>query len=421
MRVTRRLGAMENPVQSLTARYKIYPVAVVLGTGVGALSAAFLWAILTLKDFIWRQHGHSEKALLVFGVCAVGGVLVGLLNQTAERKRALAHDLDEALHDAAELAQNAPPSSLVIAGRALLGVVSLGFGGPLGPEAPILAAVTQLSARLAAVLRISRAQAVHLSMSGALGALFAAPLATVGIDDVQEDRQSALHRVKRMGPEIVAGATALVVFIKLLPSSGGHPFESATDIPPGLTMNLLWCAIAAVLAALVGRLSGYLVPVIRAFAISRLPGGALPIGIASGLVLGAGAVVTPLVLFSGHHETQSLLDGNYSTWALIGLAALKVLVVVVCLAGGWYGGQIFPLAFAGAATALAFGQVVHSPSTLALTGVGYVAANVVNLRKPLLVLIIFMLFFPPSAWLAMVLAAGIATALIPDGEPQSTH
>ncbi len=412
---------MENAVQTTSSRYKIYPVAMVLGAGVGAVAAAFLWAILTLKDFIWRQHGHSEKALLVFGVCTAGGLLVGLLNHTAERKRAKAHDFNEALNDAAELADNAPPSSLVIAGRALLGVVSLGFGGPLGPEAPILAAVTQLSARLAAVLRISRTQAVHLSMSGALGALFAAPLATVGVEDMQKDYESTLARVKRIGPEILAGATALVVFVKLLPSSGSHPFESVGDIPPGMTINLLWCAVAAVLAALVGRLSGDLVPVVRTFAISRLPGGVLPIGIVSGVVLGIGAVITPLVLFSGHHETQALLDGNYATGELVGIAALKVFVVVVCLAGGWYGGQIFPVAFAGAAVALAFGHVVHSPSTLALTGAGYVAANVVNLRKPLLVLVIFMLFFPPSAWLAMVIAAGVATVFIPEGDKGPVH
>jgi len=221
--------------------------------------------------------------------------------------------------------------------------------------------------------------------------------------------------------DMVAGATALLTFVKLLPDSESHPFEVHGDVAPGFWINLLWCAVAAVLAAGVGRIAQELIPRVRSFAVTRLPGGALALGLVSGSVLAISAMVTPIILFSGHHETQSLLDGSHSTMALVGLAFLKVIVVVACLAGGWYGGQIFPIAFVGAAIALAFGQLVHSPSTLALTAAGYVAANVVTLRKPLLVVIIFIFFFPPTAWLAMVIAAGIAVAFTSDEAPATSH
>lgn len=399
----------------------LIPVAAVLGAGIGLIAAGFIWLVVHLKDLVWPEHGHSDNRALIFVACVVGGLLVGVINVFAERHRKEAHDLNEAFADALGSEVSVPPSSRVIAGRAALGITSLGFGAPLGPEAPLIALATQLSSRLASLLRITREQAVAISLAGAFGALFASPLAAIAVEgEATSQKRSAVERAKSMGPEIIAAVVAFVVFLKLLPESNNHPFEAAGSVDPGLGINLLWCATAAMLAAGVGRLTDFLIPRARHFATERIPGGAISIGVASGALLGAGALVTPVILFSGHHETQSLLDGGHSTAQLVGLSLLKVALVVVCLAGGWFGGQIFPLAFAGAAIALAFGQVVDSPATLALAASGYVAACVVNLRKPILVLIIFMFLFPTSTWLAMALSMGIATLFI-SKEPAAQH
>ena len=399
----------------------LIPVAAVLGAGIGLIASGFIWLVVHLKDLVWPEHGHSDNRALIFVSCAVGGLLIGVINVFAERHRKEAHDLNEAFADALGSEVSVPPTSRVIAGRAALGITSLGFGAPLGPEAPLIALSTQLSARLATLLRITREQAVTISLAGAFGALFASPLAAIAVEaEATSQKRSAVERAKSMGPEIIAAVVAFVVFLKLLPESNNHPFEAAGSVDPGVGINLLWCAVAAILAAGVGRLTDFLIPRARHFATERIPGGAISIGIASGALLGAGALVTPVILFSGHHETQSLLDGGHSTAQLVGLSLLKVALVVVCLAGGWFGGQIFPLAFAGAAIALAFGQVVDSPATMALAASGYVAACVVNLRKPILVLIIFMFLFPASTWLAMAMSMGIATLFI-SKEPVAQH
>lgn len=399
----------------------LIPVAAVLGAGIGLIASGFIWLVVHLKDLVWPEHGHSDNRALIFVACVVGGLLIGVINVFAERHRKEAHDLNEAFADALGSEVSVPPTSRVIAGRAALGITSLGFGAPLGPEAPLIALSTQLSARLATLLRITREQAVTISLAGAFGALFASPLAAIAVEaEATSQKRSAVERAKSMGPEIIAAVVAFVVFLKLLPESNNHPFEAAGSVDPGVGINLLWCAVAAILAAGVGRLTDFLIPRARHFATERIPGGAISIGIASGALLGAGALVTPVILFSGHHETQSLLDGGHSTAQLVGLSLLKVALVVVCLAGGWFGGQIFPLAFAGAAIALAFGQVVDSPATMALAASGYVAACVVNLRKPILVLIIFMFLFPASTWLAMAMSMGIATLFI-SKEPVAQH
>ena len=412
---------MEQTLKPEAQSLKLFPAAVALGAVVGVIAAAFIWVVIHLKDLVWPHHGEGESHVAVFVACVVGGLFVGVINLLAERHREEAHDLTEAFADAQSAESNTPPSLAVITGRASLGIASLGFGAPLGPEAPLIALSSQLASRMAGVLRVTREQAVKISMAGALGALFVAPLAGVAVQ-AESDTQSrsATQRARAMGPEILAAVVAFIVFITLLPETDSQPFVAPESIAPGVGINLLWCAIAAVLAAGVGRLVDLLVPRARSIAVHRIPGGPISLGIISGAILGASAFVSPLILFSGHHETQGLLDGGQTTFELVGLSLLKVVVVVVVLAGGWFGGQIFPLAFAGAAIALAFGQVVDSSATLALTAAGYVAACVVNLRKPVLVLVIFMFLFPSSTWLAMAIAMAIGSMLM-SKESASNH
>jgi H+/Cl- antiporter ClcA len=87
-------------------------------------------------------------------------------------------------------------------------------------------------------------------------------------------------------------------------------------------------------------------------------------------------------------------------------------VLVVCLAGGWYGGQIFPLAFIGAGTALVVSELVGSSATLSLVAAGFVAASAVGIRRPLLALILGFILFPQGTWLAMLLAAAISISML---------
>ncbi len=409
---------------SHNSQLRLYPIAVVLGVTMGAIASLFLWLIAHLKDIVWPHHGHTETHVFVFGACVLGGAIVGIINVFAEKNRNSAHDLNEAFADAESAETEVPPSTQIILGRAALGITSLGFGGPLGPEAPLISLGAQLSSRFAGVLRISREQAVRMSLAGALGALFVAPLAGVAVQaDVVEGQQSRMSRITSMGPEIIAGLSAFIVFLKLLPDNNSGPFSAPSSVDPGISMNLLWCGIAALLAAGLGLLTEWLVPIVRSALVRFTPGGPIVLGTVGGAILGIGAVITPLVLFSGHHETQALLDGGHSTLSLVALSLLKVLLVVVCLSGGWFGGQIFPMAFAGAAIALAFGQLVNCPSIMALAASGFVAACVVSLRKPVLVLLIFIFLFPMSVWLSMAIAMAVAIPFVPssDNPLKSAH
>ncbi len=402
---------------------RIYPIALALGLTGGLLASAFIWLVVHLKDLVWHQVSWVYSGLTVFTICLLGGALIGIMNFSREKRESKVHDLDEAFAEAENIEQATLPSGFSVVRRALLGVTSLGFGGPLGPEAPLIEIATQMSARLASILRIAKSEAVQISVAGSLGALFGAPLALASQDT--NDSAQASSRVQRMrllGPEILAGVVAFTVFSKLLPGDGFHRFHGVTttqDFGPGITA--LWLIIAAFLASAVALVAQMALPHVRSLVTTFIPGGPIGAGLISGAVLGGIAVENPMVLFSGHHEIQQLLDEKHDTTFLIKIGLLKLFVLVVCLAAGWFGGQIFPMAFIGVAIALSFGQIVGSTATLALAAVGFVAGVTVGIRKPILALLCGLLFFPAETWLPMLLAIAVAQAITSNISHKPAH
>jgi len=392
---------------------KVYLIAAVLGAGVGLISIGFLFAVKTAKELIWTTEVERINPVVVLSICVVGGLLVGVLNQLAEKSRSEVHDLTEAIADMEEVETKQAPPARLIFGRAGLGVVSLGFGGPLGPEAPLIALVAQLSSRLSHILRVTQARVVELSVAGSLGVLFGVPLVLAGIESEEKAKNRNIgQRIVARGPEILAAISSLFVITKLLPEIGIHQFTSANSAEVGFGIDLIWVALIAVLAASLGLAIVRATPKARELVVSKIPGGAIPAGLLSGLILGASAVVTPLVLFSGHHEIQEILDSPIGVGNLLVVVALKTLVLIACLAGGWYGGQIFPLAFIGAGTALLVGELVNSSATLGLVAAGFVAASAVGIRRPALALLLGFVLFPSTTYIPMLLATVIAVAII---------
>lgn len=392
---------------------KVYLIAAVLGAGVGLISIGFLFAVKTAKEVIWTSELERVNSSVVIGICVVGGLLVGLLNQLAEKSRSEVHDLTEAIADMEEVETKQAPPARLIFGRAGLGVVSLGFGGPLGPEAPLIALVAQLSSRLSHILRVTQARVVELSVAGSLGVLFGVPLVLAGIESEEKAKNRNIgQRIVARGPEILAAISSLFVITKLLPEIGIHQFTSDNSGEVGFGIDLIWVVLIALLAASLGLAIVRATPNVRQLVVSKIPGGAIPAGLLSGLILGASAVVTPLVLFSGHHEIQEILDSPIGIVNLLVVVALKTLVLIACLAGGWYGGQIFPLAFIGAGTALIVADLVNSSATLGLVAAGFVAASAVGIKRPVFALLIGIIMFPSTTWIPMLLATVVAVAVI---------
>ena len=406
-------GEVAKQDQSKLDSLRVYLIAVVLGAGVGVISIGFLFAVKTAKELIWTSELERTSAVVVLGICTLGGLLVGLLNYMSEKSRSEAHDLSEAIADMEDVETKQAPPARIIFGRAGLGVVSLGFGGPLGPEAPLIALVAQLSSRLSHILKVTQTRIVELSVAGSFGVLFGVPLVLAGIESEEKAKTRNIgQKIAARGPEILAAISSLFVITKLLPEIGIHQFTSANSSEVGFGTELIWVLLIALAASSLGLAIVIATPRARALVVSKIPGGAIPAGLISGIILGVSAAITPLVLFSGHHEIQEILDSPIGIGNLLVVVGLKALVLVVCLAGGWYGGQIFPLAFIGAGTALVVTDLVNSSATLGLVAAGFVAASAVGIKRPAFALLIGFILFPSTTWIPMLLATVIAVAVI---------
>lgn len=395
-----------------------YLHAVVLGTAIALFSLAFLAAMVWLQTLLFRtlpERLDVREPLWILAVCVTGGLLVGVLNRSIERGRDTAHDVDEAIADSHAAAEGADQSPRVFFGRVGLGVVSLGFGGALGPEAPLIAYVSVLGARVGRVLRITRDDSIQLSVAAALGGLFATPLAASASLDLDGEGAVARGRLQRLAPSIVAALAGLLVVRHLIPESAFHPFEaSPSDVPAGIGTGLLAAGVVSIAAALLIRVTIELIAPARALVVGRVSGGPIAHGLLGGIALGIVGAITPLELFSGHHETQQLIDeaGSRGSGSLLALALVKVLLLVVLLACGYFGGQIFPMGFAGGALALAIGQMLGFDSTITLVAAGFVAGSAVGVRRPVFTLLLMILFFPSGVWPAMALATGAAALVL---------
>jgi len=435
--VSDRPATDPGPPAVLSAGPRTYVLAALLGVPVGAVAGVYLWLVRVLRELVW--DGHEPRlaewlpaTVAVLVTTTVGGLLVGIIRSRHDRSSP--HDLDDILAEvddvaAAEAAEAArargeAPSGEQEAGRpgahrtapmsvpwilraTVLGIVSLTAGASLGPEAPLLVLATGFGQRIARLLRLSASEGVAISSAGALSGLFGGPLgaAVLGV----ESRAATGRGIRLLGPGIVAGLTGFAAMLVVLPDGSGVRYTVPDDGATPL-VALGWGFVAAVPAALVTAVLLLAVAPSRRLA-ERVP--PVPRATAGGVVLGLAALVQPLVLFSGEHEGQELIDG-LGTWtvgALLVLVALKVVVTATSLATGYFGGQIFPGAFLGMAVG-ALVVAVFPVASAAAVAAGAGAGTTVLLRRPLASALILLFFFPFSAAVPLLLGAAVGAAVV---------
>ena len=127
-------------------------------------------------------------------------------------------------------------------------------------------------------------------------------------------------------------------------------------------------------------------------------------------------VAGDLVLFSGEHELQVVIDraGTESVGTLLLLAAGKVVATSVCMATGFRGGRIFPAVFVGGTLGVAV-NVLFPSMPLALTiACGMTAAAVAVMRLPIFAILFISFFVSPDVVPLMAIAGVVALALTYD-------
>ena len=132
----------------------------------------------------------------------------------------------------------------------------------------------------------------------------------------------------------------------------------------------------------------------------------------AGMAVALCACWLPQTIFSGEQQMRELMNVWHTLppAQLVLIAAVKLVLVSLCIELGWRGGAIFPLIFSSAALGYAFAQIVGMDGNFAvaiLTAALYARI----LRKPLAVVAILLLCFPLTYLPPLLLAAFVAAKL----------
>ena len=392
-----------------------------IGFVVGLVTAIVMRILGWGIDILWHRLPHMispnhEFSIYPLLVCTIGGLLVGLCQHyLGDHPQPFEKSLAR-FRETGRFEYRYLPHGQITT------LISLIFGGSLGPEAALVDLVGGLSTFLTekySQRRRMRRALRYASISGMLAALFRSPIggAVLPLEEPGQERLSGFWRII---PGLVAAIFGLAAFLWL---AGGLFGEIVTDAPRDFweAGDLLW----AIPVALVGTGGGTFYVLLH----RHLPKITSPLtdrkiirGLIGGIGLGILGSWMPLTLFSGQHEFETLVNQGMEmgVFALLLLAAAKLLATNLCLSTGWKGGHIFPLMFSGAALGLACHAAVPALHPLVAVVAAMSAATVVVLRQPIAVILIMVVMiqiqFVAVVTLATLLGYLLTRPLFPKAE-----
>jgi CIC family chloride channel protein len=404
-RLTQRLGGWLDRHQP-PETVMLMATSLVVGIGAGLGAVVFRWLIDQVQ-FLSFEGLHSALPVLGDYVLvlapALGGLLVGPLIYFFARE-AKGHGVPEVMEAVALRGGRIRPIVAVI--KSLASSLSIGSGGSVGREGPIVQIGSALGSTLGQVLHMSDERIRNLVACGAAGgiaATFNAPIAGVlfALEVILGE-----FSVRYFSTVVISSVTASVV--------GRIAFGDvpAFQVPPYQMVSpweLVFYALMGVLAALVAvsftRILYLFEDLFDAW--KRFPEylkaalGGILLGLGglifarANLNLGLGVPGQPVAFYGvGYEAMEWALLGEGGVSLLLALMGIKILATSLTIGSGGSGGIFAPSLFLGSMFGGAFGHVVHnlfptvtaSPGAFALVGMAAVFAG--TARAPITAIII---------------------------------
>jgi CIC family chloride channel protein len=377
--------------RSLQGEGVLLALALLVGLGAGAGAVVFRWLIDLVRSisFEWLPSvtaGWGPAYVVIAPM--VGGALVGPLIYFFARE-AKGHGVPEVMEAVALRGGRIRPVVALI--KSLASSLSIGTGGSVGREGPIVQIGSTIGSTVGQALKMSDDRVRNLVACGAAGgvaATFNAPIAGVffALEVILGN-----FGVRSFGTVVIASVTASVV--------GRAAFG---DVPafgvPEHTLNSLWefplYLVLGIVAALVGVL--YTRMLYRSEDLfdawktvpewSKPAFGGLVLGcmaLAYGAIPGLGFGRVPQVYGVGYETIESGLLGSEVMWVMFALVGLKILATSITIGSGGSGGVFAPSLFIGSmlggGMGLLFAQLIPGvpgpPGAYALVGMGAVFAG----------------------------------------------
>ncbi|WP_286217699.1 chloride channel protein [Paraoerskovia sediminicola] len=342
----------------------------------------------------------------------VGGLIYGPLVYFGARE-ARGHGVPEVMVAVAR--HGGRIRARVAAVKALASAVTIGSGGSVGREGPIVQIGAALGSTFGQWTRmpLSRMRTLVAAGSAAgIAATFNAPIAGVifALELILRD-----FTARSFGLVVLSSVTASVVGRSML---GNDPFL----ILPAFTVDHAWAyllfALLGIIAGAVGIGFARILYVIEDLCdkIWRGPEWLRPA--VGGVFLGLILLVLPQMYGVGYPVLEAGVNGRYAIGVLILLLVGKIIATSLTLGIGGSGGVFAPSLFVGGMLGAAFGEIVNliapeltpSAGAFAIVGMGAVFAG--SARAPLTaVIMLFELTGEYSIILPLMLAIVLATGI----------
>lgn len=405
------------------SRSGLVGLGVLIGAGAGLGAIVFRWLITTFTHLFSGQADYADAGraahpwfpelgpwFLLFAPVVAGLVYGPLVHKFAPEARG--HGVPEVMYAVAERGGRIPAQ--VSAVKALASALTIGSGGSVGREGPIVQIGSALGSTLGRITRLPESRLRVLVACGAAGgiaATFNAPLAGpfFAMELILRD-----FAAESFGAVVLASVTASVV--------GRAAFGNTAflDLPPFTLRNPVEYLLFVVLGIVVGACGVLFTRVLYRIEdfcdwVWRGPEWLRPA--VGGLVLGGLLLVLPQMYGVGYPVLQNAVEGKYVLGFLLLLLVGKIVATSLTIGIGGSGGVFAPSLFVGAMGGTAFGIVVHawlpsltaSPGVYGLIGMGAAFAGAA--RAPITaVIVLFELTGQYTIILPMLTAIVIATA-----------
>jgi CIC family chloride channel protein len=397
--------------------------AVVVGLGAGLGTVVFI-RMIGLFNSIFFGGGKTlglPNGTYVILLPVIGGLIVGPLVHFVAPE-AKGHGVPEVLTAIATKGGRIRP--VVVLAKALGSAITIGSGGTVGREGPIVQIGAALGSTIGQALKLSERRIITLVASGAaagIAATFNAPIAGVmfAIEILLGN-----FGIRDLSTLVISAVTASVVSRALLGdfpafSVPAYQMNSPLELPLYLGLGILagFGAIFFVKALYYmedifdnWKFPAYLKPAV------------------GGLGLGLLGYFIPHVFGTGFDTISNVLAGNIGLMALLLLIFGKTMATTLTLGSGASGGVFAPALFIGAVLGGAYGQIAQllfpgipaSSGAYAMVGMAAVFAGAA--RAPITAIIILFEMTQDYRIVLPLMAATITSTIIAQRlEPESIY
>jgi len=354
----------------------------------------------------------SLPAWHIIAVLVIGGFIVGQLLRflPSQQTRSVPDVIESAALKNGKIDTKEGLLSAVVT------VISLGAGAPLGREGPVVHLGATLASFVTRTLHLNPATARTLlgcGVASAVAASFNAPIAGVFFALEVIIGHYALHTFSPIVIAAIAGTLVSRAHLGDFPAFhiADYTIASFWEFPAFFLLGIISALVAVSFMSSMNQADK-----MRVY-FDKVPYWLHPP--IAGLLIGSIAIFWPEILSVGYEATSKALNGEYTLEILAALLVTKLIATVIAFGGRFGGGVFSPSLFLGAMTGGAFGLIAASvfpamASThglYAIVGMGAVASAV--LGAPIsTMLIVFEITGDYNVTIAVMIAAAVSSSVV---------